>query len=102
MICDAVDQAFGTIIREFISRTDLFIKLAQTFQITGRCIFLKRLDNLGLLTEKIDDFLIGSETKGSDQNGNRYFTLTVNMNIEDIGGVRLVFQPCASIGNYRA
>ena len=56
--------------------------------------------NLWFFTEHIDDFLICSDTEGTDQHGYRYFTGTVNTYVENIVGIGFIFQPCTTVWNH--
>ena len=65
-----------------------------------RRVLGKSAHQLGLLTEQIDDLLVGSDTKCADQNGYRNLSGAVNTDIENVIGIGLILQPCAAVRNH--
>ena len=88
--------------RQRFSGTDFFIQLEEALIIIGRLIFRERSLDLGLIAEKLDYLLIGSDSESTDQNGNRHFPGSVDTNIKDVVGIRLILQPRTPVGNDRA
>ncbi len=81
--------------------TKLFINLKKSFF----CILTGVLLNCGMhpiiVTKIIINLLIGSESQRSDKNCYRHFTVFIDPHIKNIIRVIFIFQPCATIRNYR-
>ena len=55
--------------------------------------------DLRLITEHLQNLFVCSDTESAHQNRDRYFTGTVNADIEHIIGIRLILKPCTSVRN---
>ncbi len=75
----------------------LGIKFAKSVNVILGRILTEGCLNLGFLTKAFDDFLIGSQTKGTDKYGNRNLLGTVYSDISHIIGVRFILQPCSTV-----
>ncbi len=65
-------------------------------------ILRKGTAQLRLIAEQIDDLLIGAKTEGTDQDRDRHLSGAVHTDPEDIIGIGLVLQPCATVRNHLA
>ena len=93
------NQAFRTLYRKRLARSDLLVKLQQTFLIVGRGILSEAGENLRLLTKQLHDLRICAYSQCTNQYGNGNFSGSVHTNIKYIIGICLIFQPCASVWN---
>ncbi len=97
-----IDQAVRTLDRERLAGTDLLVQFKKTgLKVVGR-ILCKAGAELGLIAEQIHDLLIGSDSKCTNKDSDRYLPGSVHTNIEHVVGVRLVLKPCAPVGDHGA
>ena len=94
------DQTLGALYSQRLAGTDLFVQFQKALLITGGHILRKTCHDLRLLTEQIDDFLIGTIAQCTDQYSDRHLTGTVYTNIKNVIGVSFVFQPCTTVRDY--
>ena len=96
----AGDQALCALYCQRLARTDLLIEFEKTFLVVSGRILCQAGQNLGLLTEELDDLRVGAKAESTDQNSDGNFSCTVYTHIENVIGVRLIFQPCTTVRNY--
>ncbi len=95
----AGNQALCTVNSQWLSRTDLFIKLQKAFLVIRRRILFKTCKNLRLFPEDIYDLRIRADTKRSNQYSNRHLSCSIYSYIKNVIGIRLIFQPRSAVWN---
>ena len=100
----AFKQASGVVDVRRLARTYLLVEFKKTtVRVTDLIsVLLKASGEHGIFTEKLGDLLIRPYAKGADKNSDSDLAGAVNPHIEDIIRIRLIFKPCAAIGNDRA
>ena len=96
----SADQTLCVFHGQRLAWTDLLIQFQKTFLIIGGCVLGKACKNLRFLAEKLCDLRIAAHAQGTDQNGNRNFSGSVNTDIKYVIGVGLILKPRAAIRNY--
>ena len=95
-----LDQAVRTLNAQRLAGTDLLIEFKKTFLIIGRGILLKTSLDLRLVAEKLNDLLVGTDAKGTDEDGDGNLSGTVHANVKDVIGIRLILQPCTAVRDH--
>ena len=82
-----------------LARTQLAIDLQQGFfAVFGGILQQGRLNAL-VLAEELDDLRIRAETQRTCKHGNGDLTVLIDANVEHVGGIGLILQPRAAVGD---
>ena len=87
-----------------LARSDLTIELEKTTLVVLclRLLLLEGSEKLRLLTEELDDLLIGAYTHRSDKCRYRNLTGSIHTYPVNIIGIGLILDPCATVRNHGA
>ena len=94
-----IQVAAGVLHRRGLAGAQLAVHFQQTFLGgMGDVLFQGGVD-LGLgVAEELTDLLIGPQPQRTDQRGHRQLAVFIDADIENVLGVRLVFQPGTAVG----
>ena len=83
-----------------LAGAELLINLKKSFLgVLGSVLLEDSLAKSLIVTEHFLDLRVSSDAESTDKCGKRYLSVLINTNINNIGGVHLVFEPCASVGD---
>ena len=106
-----VEKDLGTFHQRRITGAQTAIDLLESLLVgsgvIGACklgdpILFDGLDDLVVVTEERTDVLVLGETQSTKQNGDGDLAVAVDLHVEDVVDVRLVFQPRAAIRDHGA
>ncbi len=97
-----VDQAVRALDGKRLAGTDLLVQFQKTALVVVGDILDKAGADLGLITEEIEDLLIGADSERTNEDRDRNLPGAVYSDIEYVVRVRLILQPGASVGDHRA
>ncbi len=95
----AGDERLRALHRNRLSRTDLLVQFLQAGLIIRSLVLCQSRGHLGLISEQVDDLLVGAYSESADQHCDRHLSGTVNPDVKNIIRVCLILKPGSSVGN---
>ena len=96
---EGVDVAAGVLHRRGFARAQLAVAFQQTFLGVVGDVLFQRGDDLGFgLAEELADLIVRTEAQRPQEGGDRQLAVLVDADIENVGGVGLIFQPGTAVG----
>ncbi len=97
-----VDEALRRIDSQRFARADLLVEFKKAVLVGVGGVLGEGRAKLRLVAEHLDDLLVRADAHRADQLRDRDLSGAVHTGIEDIVGVRLIFEPCAAVRDNRA
>ena len=83
-----------------LAGTQLAVYLEQTLFHAVGGVLLQRGFNPVIGAEIVADFLVGTQTQSTQENGNRDLAVFIDTHIENVVGVVFIFQPGTAVGDH--
>ncbi len=96
-----VQKALGGIHRGRLTWAELAVDLQHGVLIGLAGVLLQGGHDAGILAKQLQDLRVGLGTHGADKGSHRQLAVLVDANIEHVGKVGLILQPCSTVGNDR-
>ena len=99
---EIVNMLLGGFKRYGLAGTKLFEDLHKSFFGVSRFVLFHCCFKLVILAEEAADIVVGAKTERTDKRCDVDFSVLIYTDIENVVGIGLIFEPCASVGVNRA
>ena len=97
---EGIEEAPRALFRGGLAGTEPLVDLDETVGgVLSGGILLERLHKALLLAHQFDDGSVGAVTQSAEEGGDVELPLTVDLDVEQLGGIGLILQPRAAVGD---
>ena len=93
-----VDLAGSGLHRGRLARAQLAVNFQQAFVLVLGGILLQGGEDALVVAEEVQDVLVGGKAQCTAQHGDGQLAVLINADIEHVGSIGLVLQPCTAVG----